>query len=525
MRSEKKRTPRVSAVGTGAGAGGGVLSGRDPSIGPAWPTTHLPFVGSWNAGPAGYNPNLQLQLLRAGAKTLIPWFKFADPNTSEELARYEETLRYAASHKLPVTLIGSQWEKMLYVLPEYFSRPPGENPNVTTTAGVTEPKVCPFGPASCWSEVGRMWTDREQLKAFQEIYPNPPYVLLVSNNEANILKWKDAETSKRYVDRYGLGREDSFKRQVIGDGYIERYNAMLSGIRSGLTAWRDVSVCLAYNAITNGGIWWTSTWIDHYFSVPGRFTPWVDVWDGASISNYVNDFDITTDFTGFSPQVKTQNLPPILDWATKRRPDFWIEMSVWDGRNPGNPNDMWAYYQSLGQTYTPERFVGYVQFGMWTLRPRTVRDFRLHNENASDTIEYFKKILTATENIHNNGVLKDFWVNGYLVSNRKRKNFFNVDVWVDFSGSDRWFLLDVDVNPSYPYSRETPIPVFALALVQGSLGNRKWLVYLFSPLQDYPAVNVIIPRYKSVRLASSISGSYYLLQERLGIIEKIEVPQ
>jgi hypothetical protein len=32
------------------------------------------------------------------------------------------------------------------------------------------------------------------------------------------------ETEKRYMDKYGAGRDDNFKRQVVGDGWIEFQN-------------------------------------------------------------------------------------------------------------------------------------------------------------------------------------------------------------------------------------------------------------------------------------------------------------
>ena len=68
--------------------------------------------------------------------------------------------------------------------------------------------------------------------------------------------------------------------------------------------------------------------------------------------------------------------------------------------------------------------------------------------------------------------------------------------------ADRWFLLDTSLDPPRPWSLATPLPVFALALAQGTAPARQWLLYAHAPLGDRKAVGVTIPGYKQV----SISG-------------------
>ena len=60
----------------------------------------------------------------------------------------------------------------------------------------------------------------------QQVYPDPPLVIFLSNNEAPGLRWsRDGQLEKvsgRYLELYGEGRSDDFKRRVFGEGSIER---------------------------------------------------------------------------------------------------------------------------------------------------------------------------------------------------------------------------------------------------------------------------------------------------------------
>ena len=45
-----------------------------------------------------------------------------------------------------------------------------------------------------------------------------------------------------------------------------------------------------------------------------------------------------TDYTLWSPQIETMNWVFMLDEVQRTRPEFWFELSTWDGNVPGQAN-------------------------------------------------------------------------------------------------------------------------------------------------------------------------------------------
>lgn len=200
----------------------------------------LPLACSWTCGnypkesSAGWSPANQLRLIEAGHH-LLPWF--AQPAGGEATDIDEFTLHYykpplerARDLGLPVSFLGSQWESGLSGKPS-IDLPAAENPNVVTVDGGVLPKVSPFGPVGPWRDIGRRVTHTPWMKRIQEWYPAPPRVFFISNNEHGKLTWAEAETERRYVERFGKGRDDDFKRAAVADGWIERYRALRQASR------------------------------------------------------------------------------------------------------------------------------------------------------------------------------------------------------------------------------------------------------------------------------------------------------
>ena len=124
----------------------------------------------------------------------------------------------------------------------------------------------------------------------------------------------------------------------------------------------------------------------------GRIDPGALTWDGGSPSYYTHDWNPSTDYTTWSPQIEFMNLVFILKEAYLVNPAYFFEFSVWDGYHT-DPERQKSYpsvrsvYRLAGQTYNPERYGGFVQFGMWLTRPRAVRDFRGWTEPWDDMID------------------------------------------------------------------------------------------------------------------------------------------
>jgi hypothetical protein len=108
-----------------------------------------------------------------------------------------------------------------------------------------------------------------------------------------------------------------------------------------------------------------------------------------------------------------------------------------------------------------------------------------------------------------------------LVPNHAHQHPYQVDIPEEYKNVDRWFLLDTNLDPPRPWKLDTEIPVFSLALVDGEKGNRRWLVYAESPLQDRQNVEITIPDYGKITVNVSVGGSFYLVDEKSKKIQAV----
>ena len=495
----------------------------------------LPLAGHWTAGvfasAKGWAPDKQMLLIEQGHH-LLPWFQQphfnypAPTNDPKFLPYYEGPLKNARDLRLPLAFVASQWERDLSY-PPYFDLPPDKNPNVVGTNGVVSRKVSPFGPVEPWRELGIRWGSGSQMKMIQELYPDPPLVMFLSNNEHSKLSWTEVETSQRYLDAYGTGRDADFKRKVVADGWIERYRALQDGMREGLVSpsWRTNALFVGYEAfgLPHYGRW--GGWPTYSWHSQGRIDPNPLMWDGGSPSYYTHDWNPSTDYKVWSPQVEFMNLVFMQKEAYELNPNFWVEISVWDGydgpeREKRNPSPR-ALYRLAGQTYDATRYGGFVQFGMWLLRPRSVREYRSHMfpwENGGtweDGKPYFMAIVDAVDRVYANATLTEFWRKGELVPNRAHEHPYQSKIPEEYKDVDRWFLLDASVNPQeYPWELFWEIKVFALALKLGDAPDRQWLVYTHSPVKELSDVKLTIPEYKDIAVISPVGGAFYLVDEK-----------
>lgn len=480
----------------------------------------LPLASHWNTGgPSGegFTADLALRLIDQG-HYVLPWLQMPSPSAPRP-ANYVVPPAFdkLAQLRLPFTLVGTQWERLLTADPAYLGRPADQNPNVVRPDGRIDLKVSPFGPIAPWQEVGQRWATSPGLAQMQQRYPNPPRIVFLSNNEHSKLRWKEVEQDGRYLALYGAGRDDDFKRKVVGDGWIERYRALQSALRDGLTpSWRQVALCAGYNAFGPPHFARWPQWKTHSLFVPGRVDPWPLAWDGASVSYYTNNWEAITDFTVYSPQTQAMNWVFMLEEARRNRPDFWFELSVWDGYAPDKDNDKRKFYASRGQVYSPDRYAGMVQFGMWLLRPRVVREFRSHRDRLDQCLPFFTALVQAVDRVHANSILAEFWRKGALVANGGQMHPYQSEVPSEYAAVPRWYCLDTSADPLRPWRLGTQLPVFALALVNGEQPNRRWLVYAHSPLGRRSNVEVQIPSFRSVAISTTPEGVFYLIDEATG---------
>lgn len=208
----------------------------------------LPLVSHWNMGGQGrgWTPQYQMELLDRGCH-ILPWFGWprGHPLSSEKNAKrfhdyYDTLISYCRELGLPICFRGTQWEAML-LGKEYSELPTQKCPAVIGADSKAIRKLSPFGSIEPWRDPAKMYVDTPAMKKLQRMYPEPPLVLFVSNNEAPDLRWHQVEQSKRYLDKYGGGQSDQFKRQVVARGWMKRYSVMFKAMREALETKNEYS--------------------------------------------------------------------------------------------------------------------------------------------------------------------------------------------------------------------------------------------------------------------------------------------
>jgi hypothetical protein len=468
----------------------------------------LPLAASWNIGElaTGFEPSYQIDQIAQG-RYLLPWFGlsvprpppgegFNYPQVTDGPQYYEAAIRYLAQHHLPLSFVSTQWEALLSEL---------------SAAYPTELPLSPFDAVEPWRAVGTKWAQHPTLRRLQQLYPDPPLVVFVSNNERS--KRTPAElhaTWRANADAALIAR-----RRAIGDAWVERYRALQHGFRDGLDAplWRKHAVFVGYDAFATPAMGRWAGWPEYSLYVPGRTEPWPYAWDGATVSYYLHDWAPDADYIVWSPQIEAMNYLPVLAEVRRTEPQFWFEISVWDGQLPGRPTDKRRFYAARHQQFTAMRYGGMVQFGMWLLRPRVVREFRNSEDDRIRFGSYFDAILAAVARVHEDATLRSFWRQGRLLENPRGGHPYREALPQDLAARARWFLLDSPANPAHPWELTTPLAVYALAYERGDRPHREWLLYAFAPLDLEREAEVTIPGGPDVRISASSAGSFSLVRE------------
>jgi hypothetical protein len=493
-----------------------------------WP---LPVASHWarGFGRDNFSSDYQVSLLEQGHHVL-PNLPLPDPGNKGEKIREEgwAVVDRLAQWKAPMSLRGDQWEQVLLSKNDpvdapgkWRNLPPEKSPLIIEPDGKVGKWISPFNAVEPWYEAGCYTTASAGFKEYQRRYPDPPLVILLSNNEARILKPKqDIEAmSLTYVQQHGKGRPDIYLRRVMAEGYARRYRELLRGVRDGLEnpAWKANARRVAYGAFGPPHFARWEEWPQHSYATETAIDPWHNVWDGSSPSYYTHNWNDSSDYRVHSPQVEAMNWIFMLEETYRDRPNYWFELSIWDGNSAGedskNKSKKEAYLKA-GQTWTPERYGGFVQFGMWLVRPRVVREFRGHGLKRKEFEPYFMALVAGVDRVWQQPVLQKFWRQGRLVPNRARRHPYQSLIPERWRNADRWFLLSTNLDPPGEWTLATEIPVFSLARVMGEPGAREWLLFAHSPVTGHDGVTITLPEYGPIRVNVSRGGSFYRIQER-----------
>jgi hypothetical protein len=504
----------------------------------------LPLASNYNTGQTGegFTPQWQMEMIQKGHHLLLTLAGNAPEARYDERARscYGQALAKAAELKIPLSFVCPEWESLLYQDERYRNLPPEDCPLVVGLDGKVldfsvsyppgkNPGVSPFGPVKWWKEAGRRYSDCELMRELQKAYPGPPYVVFISNNEARKLEWPRVEQCQQYKSRYGEGRSDEFKRKVVGDGYIECYRALVEGFREGLREWRDKAVIGAYGGSPLIRMGRSEGWHEPSLLIPGRLAIEPYYWEAVSPSQYITTWNNNSDFTVYSPQAEAMNLVVERKLYEQARPDIFWEVSVWDAAYRPDPRcvEKPMKWRLEGQSCPWERYAGFVKWVMWMPRARVVRDFRWWHEPREPQGEFpgalnsFRQVMAAVDEVHQTPVLAEFWQRGQLVPNTAHEHPYRFGLPEEAKGENRWFQLDCDANPVWPWGVDTPVEVWSFAYVLGEAPKRQWMLYAQSPRGARPKVAVQLPGYGPVGVAASQSGSYHHVVEETRTVKPV----
>lgn len=314
---------------------------------------------------------------------------------------------------------------------------------------------------------------------------------------------------------------------------MERYPVMFRAMRDALVndTWKKNVRFVGYGAFgpSHFGRW--PEWMDYSLISDEWTSPDWHIWDGGSPSYYTHNWCEIRDHWMWSTQVESMNWIFQLEEAWRVQPDFWWEISVWDGNGGWMPGAECTpetvkkakacQYLRDGQTYTPERLLGWIQFGLWLLRPRVAREFRASTEPLAPWRPYFQQLLAAVDRVHENETLREFWRHGELVPNRAHPHPFQDNIPDKYCQFDRWFLLDTNLDAPRPWTMTTDIPVFSMALVQGDAGRRRWLVYAHAPLGDRRDVRITLSDFGEITVDVLRAGSLFIVEEESRLVRRL----
>jgi hypothetical protein len=297
---------------------------------------------------------------------------------------------------------------------------------------------------------------------------------------------------------------------------------MVESFRSRLGSWKDRAVLIGWGGLSVGfgrGPWLDANLPNFGLSVPGRVNIAPFAWDGASYRYYVDNRGRPgdNDYSFRSPEVESMNLPLQLEAACEQNPDFFWEMTtVWDS----------VFKERIireGQQVSPQRYGGFVKYGMWVTRPRAVREFSLSTQGRSEYINELTQVMEAVDQIYRDPVLMSFWQESELVWNESRSHPYRKDIPPEYRDRPRWLQLKTNFEPQESWLMSTEGPVWALARVQSRAGPRKWLLYLQSPRQVRPDVQVTLPQRSGAVTASATPGGCYYYVEESGRARSLAV--
>lgn len=524
-----------------------------PSSGPQG--RPLPLAGSWNTHAWG--PAYLADLLRNGHHVVL---NFTDPSFAAEMAllfpgqaesaarliaeSYRPGLEFAREHRLPIAFPSGNWAQNVVDYQDRRIRlgketiPLESRANAVVDGKMVEKVADPFGPIEAWQDWGKFWFGNALMQQIQAIYPDPPLIIFIGNNETGELlsaagdmssRWNIAKFD-RFIAEHGPGPHDKeFQTRAVLEGYAQRYAAMFAAARAAAAppAWKSHVRFVTYNSLAD------TAYLGYNkhpqtgagFSPDKGWTKW-RLFDGSMPELYDNDWQLgKRDDVPWSMQTESGNYYSVQNRLFAERPDLWWTTVFWDGavtseawRNIKGTSKPY-FYATNGLRWDLARYEGWVQFCLWATRPRLAYEFRAPQEPL-DAIRKgtWMALLNSVDRAWTNEALREFWRFGDLVPNTAERPWFDqlpddAPPWL--RELNRWYLLTCDANPPREtWGQYTRLKVFAEALVLGAAPQRRWLIYAHAPGGGVSGVTIQVPGFGGVQLPGvPRSGSFFLLTE------------
>jgi len=511
-----------------------------PSTGPEG--RPLPLAGTWDT--TEWSSAYLAEMIQKGHYVNIA---FPDPSgkairastpETDELIRtlYKPALEFARANRLPIVFRGWNWAESPV---KYQKRkqqmdkveiPTDQLANILVNGKPDKKGTDPFGPIEAWEDWGRFWMGNEMMKQIQAIYPDPPLVIFLNNNEAGeMLSSAGVEKQDRFLAKFGPGPHSTeFLNKAVREGYAERYAAMFKAGNEALVepAWKKNIRYIAYNTIAGAAYIGNEGAPKpglHFDSTLG-WTQW-RLYNGSMPESYDNDWQAgKRDNRPGGMQTEAGGLYAMQKLVFAEDPDFFWTSIIWDGgvvsevfRVPRQSSKTYVYATS-GQRWSFERYEGWTQFVLWATRPRMMYEFRGMEPMDAMRNGTWMAMVNSTDRVWTNPVLGEFWRFGELVPNTAEDPWFN-DLRPDapkwLKDLKRWYLLTCDANPPRKtWENGTILNVFAQALVLGKAPHRRWLVYAHAPNGAVANATVKLPDFGDVKLPSvPLSGSFFTVEE------------
>ncbi|QQE10911.1 hypothetical protein JD969_15610 [Planctomycetota bacterium] len=464
----------------------------------------------------------------------------------------KEMITLAAEYNLPICILCPQWERELFEwigengvdsenkpLDPYWKNAEGKYATASGglySGSLTDMKqkllLSPFASDTHWYDVGRKWSNYDGhenvISMVEEIYPCPPQIIFVSNNEHPLMK-----PGHEYLfgpnNSYVPEGEDAQEDFCLM--YASKYSKMIAGIRDNLPTehWRRNTKFIGYNIIYLGYMGQTLKWNDG-LTHPNAMYDYLNAWDGESESAYLSQYRYNTDHSIRSVQIECMNSLFKKQNMLSKNNDFWFETSIFDGcvrTNNETTNDIEKLNQLAieGRPFDRDRYIGLINFMLWLNRPRTLRGFGSYPKIDGTTNPFLQIQLDCVKKLHQQVDLHRFWKHGTLIENTKRNHpyqKFQLNEYPELKDAPRFYLLECDENSDVDWNvmdtetitstnpePDSNIQIFAIALSQ----DDEVLIYAHSPY-GLTEANVELPDLGKIKVSCAKDGVYTVINKR-----------